>query len=240
MAGSGSNSAFLHGTIIGRTTRTFFIDNLLYYLQRLLSQFFMINFSETGLKPQILKAVEVLGFVAPTPIQAASIPALLDSKQDIIGFAATGTGKTAAFSLPIIHHVDLGNDKVQAIILCPTRELCLQITNDIKDFTKFLPEVSTVAVYGGESIDKQIRLLKRGAHIVVGTPGRVCDMLRRKILDIEAVDWLVLDEADDLCYNAKRNRKIGSKLHEDTTSPECPKRKYNYCNCKPRILCCKS
>jgi ATP-dependent RNA helicase DeaD len=158
----------------------------------------MINFSETGLKPQILKAVEVLGFTTPTPIQAESIPALLDSKQDIIGFAATGTGKTAAFSLPIVHHIDTNNDKVQAIILCPTRELCLQITNDIKDFTKFLPEISTVAVYGGESIDKQIRLLKRGAHIVVGTPGRVCDMLRRKILAIEAVDWLVMDEADEM------------------------------------------
>jgi ATP-dependent RNA helicase DeaD len=158
----------------------------------------MINFSETGLKPEILQAVEVLGFTQPTPIQAASIPALLDSQQDIIGFAATGTGKTAAFSLPIIHHVNTKNDKVQAIILCPTRELCLQITNDIKDFTKFLPHISTVAVYGGESIDKQVRLLRRGAHIVVGTPGRVCDMLRRKILDIEAVDWVVLDEADEM------------------------------------------
>ena len=158
----------------------------------------MITFSETGLKPELLQAVDALGFINPTPIQAESIPALLNLKQDVIGFAATGTGKTAAFSLPIIHYIDNKNSKVQAIILCPTRELCLQITNDIKDYTKFLPSINTVAVYGGESIDKQIKLLRKGAHIVVGTPGRVSDMLRRKILDIESVDWVVLDEADEM------------------------------------------
>jgi ATP-dependent RNA helicase DeaD len=107
----------------------------------------MITFSETGLKPELLQAVDALGFINPTPIQAESIPALLNLKQDVIGFAATGTGKTAAFSLPIIHYIDNKNSKVQAIILCPTRELCLQITNDIKDYTKFLKIIQSFYNY---------------------------------------------------------------------------------------------
>lgn len=158
----------------------------------------MILFQEISLREEILQAVDDLGFQHPTPIQEVSIPLLLEERKDLIGFAATGTGKTAAFSLPIIHFTDTKEHRVQAIILCPTRELCLQITNDIKDFTKYLPKIQTVAVYGGESIEKQIKLLKKGAHIVVGTPGRVSDMLRRKILEIEAVDWVVLDEADEM------------------------------------------
>lgn len=158
----------------------------------------MNDFSSTGLKPEILKAIEALGFTKPTPIQAQSIPVLIEGNRDLVGFAATGTGKTAAFSLPIIHKIDPKNESVQAIILCPTRELCLQITNDIKDYTQFMPNISTVAVYGGEAMDKQIRLLKKGAHIVVGTPGRVHDMLRRKVLKIGEVSWVVLDEADEM------------------------------------------
>lgn len=158
----------------------------------------MNDFASIGLKPEILSALQTIGFVKPTQIQEAAIPQLLTSGQDLIGLAATGTGKTAAFSLPIIHHVDTGNRHIQAIILCPTRELCLQITRDIKNFTQNLPKIRTVAVYGGESIEKQIRLLERGAHIVVGTPGRVCDMLRRKRLVIDAVSWVVLDEADEM------------------------------------------
>lgn len=158
----------------------------------------MNDFASIGLKPEILSALQTIGFVKPTQIQEAAIPQLLTSGQDLIGLAATGTGKTAAFSLPIIHHVDTGNRHIQAIILCPTRELCLQITRDIKNFTQNLPQIRTVAVYGGESIEKQIRLLERGAHIVVGTPGRVCDMLRRKRLVIDAVSWVVLDEADEM------------------------------------------
>ncbi len=158
----------------------------------------MDNFASLGLKPEILSALQDIGFVTPTQIQASAIPQLLHSGQDLIGLAATGTGKTAAFSLPIVQHVDPDNRHIQAIILCPTRELCLQITRDIKSFTAHLPKIRTVSVYGGESIDKQIKLLQRGAHIVVGTPGRVCDMLRRKRLIIDSVSWVVLDEADEM------------------------------------------
>jgi ATP-dependent RNA helicase DeaD len=158
----------------------------------------MNDFASTGLKPEVLSALAEIGFVKPTQIQEAAIPQLLTSGQDLIGLAATGTGKTAAFSLPIVHHVDPNNRHIQAIILCPTRELCLQITKDIKNFTAHLPQIRTVSVYGGESIEKQIRLLERGAHIVVGTPGRVCDMLRRKRLIIDSVSWVVLDEADEM------------------------------------------
>ncbi|KKP37486.1 DEAD/DEAH box helicase [Candidatus Peregrinibacteria bacterium RIFOXYC2_FULL_33_13] len=158
----------------------------------------MIKFENSGLKPEILSALKELNFIEPTPIQKKTIPHLLTSKQNLIASAQTGTGKTAAFSLPIIQQIDVNDRNTQAMILCPTRELCLQITKDIHNFSKHLAKIDTVAIYGGDSIDKQINLLKKGAQIVVGTPGRVNDLMDRKKLNISAIKWLVLDEADEI------------------------------------------
>ncbi len=158
----------------------------------------MITFKETELNPDILKALDELGFVNPTPIQEKTIPHLLSSERDLVGFAQTGTGKTAAFGLPIIHQVDTKSKNVQAIILSPTRELCVQIAKDITNYAKYTKGLNVVAVYGGTSIDTQIRSLKKGAQIVVGTPGRTLDLIKRKKLKLGEVDYLVLDEADEM------------------------------------------
>ena len=139
-----------------------------------------------------------MGFVEPTPIQEKVIPLLLESEKDIIGLAQTGTGKTAAFGLPIINKVDANVKPTQAIILSPTRELCVQIAKDMVAFAKYLPEIKIVPVYGGASIETQIKGLKAGAHIVVGTPGRVLDLIERKALKIDKIKYLVLDEADEM------------------------------------------
>ena len=151
-----------------------------------------------GLRPELLQAVEELGFTQPTPVQEQAIPVLTTDHRDLVALAQTGTGKTAAFGLPLLHMVSEDSSQVQALVLCPTRELCLQITRDLDDLAKFLPNVRNAAVYGGASIDQQIRQLKRGVQIVVGTPGRVHDLIRRKILKLDAVQWLVLDEADEM------------------------------------------
>jgi len=145
-----------------------------------------------------LKGIADLGFLEPSPIQVKTIPFILNSEKDLIALAQTGTGKTAAFSLPILNKIKAGGRSLQAIILCPTRELCLQISQDIKKYAKYSKETSITAVYGGERIDLQIRELKRGANIVVGTPGRVHDLIRRKVLDLQNIKWLVLDEADEM------------------------------------------
>lgn len=158
----------------------------------------MDTFQEMGLLPEILKALDDLGFETPTLIQKKAIPFVIAEPRDLKAFAQTGTGKTAAFSLPIIQQIDIPNRKTQALIMCPTRELCLQITRDIKNYTKYLKEFSTVAVYGGESMEKQVRALRKGAQIVVGTPGRLKDLISRKKLKIDAIEWLVLDEADEM------------------------------------------
>lgn len=155
----------------------------------------MKTFKELGLNNEILKGLDDLGFVEPSPIQEKSIPFLLEEKKDLIALAQTGTGKTAAFSLPILHQLNGG---LQAIILCPTRELCLQISQDIQRYAKYSKEISITAVYGGERIDTQIRALKKGTNIVVGTPGRVYDLIQRKVLDLKYIKWVVLDEADEM------------------------------------------
>jgi ATP-dependent RNA helicase DeaD len=157
-----------------------------------------MTFDETGLKPEILKAIAEMGFENPTPIQEQTIPHLLSSSQDLIALAQTGTGKTAAFGLPLLHNTSMQVKQIQTLILCPTRELCLQITRDIDNFSKYMTGFKTIAVYGGADIAKQIRELKAGGHIVVGTPGRVNDLIRRKVLNISAIRWLVLDEADEM------------------------------------------
>ncbi len=158
----------------------------------------METFAELGLKEEVNKALEDLGFVKPTPIQEKAIPHLLTSESDLVALAQTGTGKTAAFSLPIVNQLDENERSVQAFILSPTRELCLQIAKDIEKFTKYQRKIKTIAVYGGARIDTQIKQLLAGGQIVVGTPGRVCDMIRRKKLDLSNIKWVVLDEADEM------------------------------------------
>lgn len=158
----------------------------------------MDSFIETGLKPEIIAAITDMGFEKPTPIQAKSIPQLLSSDRDIIALAQTGTGKTAAFGLPAVHLTEVTDRSTQTIILCPTRELCLQIAKDLNKFAAKIKGLSVLAVYGGTSIDTQIRALRKGAQIVVGTPGRTKDLINRRRLNLENVERVVLDEADEM------------------------------------------
>jgi ATP-dependent RNA helicase DeaD len=157
----------------------------------------MNEFEKTGLRAEILEAIGLLGFEKPTPVQAKVIPFVLESTQDLVALAQTGTGKTAAFGLPILSLIEK-MPQAQALILAPTRELCIQITKDMKNFALNRKSINIVPVYGGAPVDTQIREIKRGADIVVGTPGRLNDLLRRKILNITAIRWLVLDEADEM------------------------------------------
>jgi ATP-dependent RNA helicase DeaD len=157
-----------------------------------------MTFNETGLKPEILKAIAEMGFESPTPIQEQTIPHLINSTQDLVALAQTGTGKTAAFGLPLLHNISMQTRDIQGLILCPTRELCLQITRDLENYSKYMTGLKTIAVYGGADITKQIRELKSGGQIVVGTPGRVNDLIRRKVLNVSAIRWMVLDEADEM------------------------------------------
>lgn len=177
----------------------------------------MSTFQDLGLKPELIQALTKLGFETPTPIQAQAIPQLLSSKQDILASAQTGTGKTAAFSLPILHNITPSQNEVQALILSPTRELCLQIVKDIQSFASFLPAINVAAVYGGARIDTQIREVKK-AHIVVATPGRINDIIRRKKIDLSTIRWVVLDEADEMLT-------MGFKEDLDAILSETPKEK---------------
>ncbi len=158
----------------------------------------MQTFKDADFQKEIFRAITDMGFEVPTPIQKKTIPHLLSSDEDIIALAQTGTGKTAAFGLPIIEMIEPDDNYPQAIVLCPTRELCIQIAKDFESFTKYLPNIHVTAIYGGASIDPQIKALRRGTHIVVGTPGRVNDVLRRNALQIDKIRWLVLDEADEM------------------------------------------
>ncbi len=158
----------------------------------------MTAFEKTGIRPELLTAITEMGFEEPTPIQEKTIPHLLNNQNDLIALAQTGTGKTAAFGLPLLHNVDLKSNDVQALILCPTRELCLQISRDLDAFSKYLKGSKNISVYGGADIGKQIRDLRKGGQIVVGTPGRVQDLIRRKVLNVGKIRWLVLDEADEM------------------------------------------
>jgi len=158
----------------------------------------MTTFSELGLDEKLVKATDALGYVNPTPIQEKSIPVLLSGTKDMIGLAQTGTGKTAAFGLPLLHLVDEKQKFPQALVVCPTRELCLQIVTEMENFKKFMTGMNIVAVYGGTSIGMQIRDLKRGVQIVVATPGRLIDLIERKAIDLEQIKYVVLDEADEM------------------------------------------
>lgn len=157
-----------------------------------------MDFKEFGFKEEINKAIEDLGFVCPMPVQEQAIPTILYNDINLIALAQTGTGKTAAFGLPIINRIDFSNKEIQALILCPTRELCIQIANDLKKYSKYLSEAKIVPVYGGASIDLQVKELKRKPQIVVATPGRLNDLLLRKKIDISAINYMVLDEADEM------------------------------------------
>ncbi|NVK07725.1 MULTISPECIES: DEAD/DEAH box helicase [Tenacibaculum] len=158
----------------------------------------MSTFLDLGLQEPINKALTDLGYEKPTVIQEKAIPQIISSKEDLKAFAQTGTGKTAAFSLPIIELIDQTNVSTQAIILSPTRELAVQIGKNIEDFSKYLPNLKVATVYGGANIDEQIRKLKKGVQIVVGTPGRTVDLIKRRALKLGNVQWLVLDEADEM------------------------------------------
>ena len=158
----------------------------------------MSTFLELGLKEPINKALTDLGYEKPTVIQEKAIPQIITSTDDLKAFAQTGTGKTAAFSLPILELADDTKKNTQAIILSPTRELAVQNGNNIKEFAKYMPNIKVVTVYGGANIEEQIRGLKRGAQIVVGTPGRTVDLINRRALKLGNIEWLVLDEADEM------------------------------------------
>ncbi|MDZ4750452.1 MAG: DEAD/DEAH box helicase [Flavobacteriales bacterium] len=160
----------------------------------------MNKFEELGLSDQVLRAIAELGFETPTPIQEQTIPMLLTSEDDLVALAQTGTGKTAAFGLPLIELLDFQKKHVQALILCPTRELCMQITRDLQSYSKFHQNANIVAIYGGASIDGQIRDVRRGAQIIVGTPGRMVDMIDRNVIDLSKVNFVVLDEADEMLH----------------------------------------
>lgn len=158
----------------------------------------MVSFENLGLSKNILDALHKLGYENPTPIQEIAIPQIINYENDLKAFAKTGTGKTAAFSLPILELIDDEFNDTQAIILSPTRELAIQIAKSIEDFSDSMKNLRVVAVYGGASIEDQIRQLNKGAQIVVGTPGRTIDLIKRKKLDLQTIQWLVLDEADEM------------------------------------------
>ena len=158
----------------------------------------MLGFKEIGINKDLCKAIYELGFTTPTEIQEQSIPFLLSNNSDLISLAQTGTGKTAAFGLPVIQKTQLKNRFVQSIILCPTRELCIQICKDLEKYSKYISNLKVLSVYGGTNIETQIKALNKGVQIVVGTPGRTKDLIKRKVLKLELVDKVVLDEADEM------------------------------------------
>jgi ATP-dependent RNA helicase DeaD len=157
-----------------------------------------MTFEMLGLNQKLLKAVAVLGFEQPTAIQEKAIAAILEGRCDLVGLAQTGTGKTAAFGLPLLQLIDYEQRTPQALIICPTRELCLQITGDLMQYARFIKKAAVVAVYGGAGIRGQIDQLKRGAHIIVATPGRLLDLIRRKVVNSRHIRYCVLDEADEM------------------------------------------
>jgi ATP-dependent RNA helicase DeaD len=158
----------------------------------------MTNFESLGIVPEIVKSVTEMGYVSPMPVQEEVIPLLLNNICDIIALAQTGTGKTAAFGLPVIQTTDIAVRRPQSLILCPTRELCLQIASDMSDYSKYVEGISVLPVYGGSSIESQIKSLKKGVHIIVATPGRLLDLMKRGVADLSSIRNVILDEADEM------------------------------------------
>jgi len=158
----------------------------------------MNGFEQFNLTPELQQSIAALGFETPTPVQKAVIPVLLEGRRNMVALAQTGTGKTAAFGIPVLQRVDVGRNEIQTVILCPTRELCLQVCRDLKEISKHSKAVRTVAIYGGASIETQLRALRSGVHIIVATPGRLHDLLRRRGVDLSTASCVVLDEADEM------------------------------------------
>ena len=158
----------------------------------------MKTFEELGVAAPILKAIQELGYVSPMPVQEEVIPYLLGQDNDVIALAQTGTGKTAAFGLPILQKIEVEDYQPQALVLCPTRELCLQIADDLNDYSKYIDHLRVLPVYGGSSIESQIKTLKRGVHVVVATPGRLLDLMNRKTVDLSHIRNVIMDEADEM------------------------------------------
>ena len=158
----------------------------------------MKTFEELGVSPEIRRAIEEMGYVQPMPVQEEVIPYLLGENNDVVALAQTGTGKTAAYGLPLLQKTDVARQVPQSLVLCPTRELCLQIAGDLNDYSKYIDGLRVLPVYGGSSIESQIRALKQGVHIIVATPGRLLDLMQRKTVSLATVQNVVLDEADEM------------------------------------------
>src|SRR5690606_17150890 len=158
----------------------------------------MTAFKDLGLEENLLKAISDMDFEHPSEVQKKAIPILLERENDMVSLAQTGTGKTAAFGFPMLQKIDVNSRTTQGLILSPTRELCLQIANEMVNYGKYLPGLNVVAVYGGASITDQARQLKRGAQVIVATPGRMKDMISRGMVDISKIEYCVLDEADEM------------------------------------------
>ncbi len=174
--------------------RTFAHSELLYiHIYHILK-----TFEELGVAAPILKAIQEMGYESPMPVQEEVIPFLLGDDNDVIALAQTGTGKTAAFGLPILQKIDVTTYQPQALVLCPTRELCLQIADDLNDYSKYIDNLKVLPVYGGSSIESQIKTLKRGVHVVVATPGRLLDLMNRKTVNLSLVKNVIMDEADEM------------------------------------------
>ena len=158
----------------------------------------MTSFAELGINDDILKALTSLGFSEPTPVQEQVIPLMLESSVDLVSLAQTGTGKTAAFGVPLIQRSNNKSKKTQTLVLCPTRELCVQVARDLESYSKFVKGLKVLPIYGGSSIDQQIRSLRKGVQMIVATPGRLNDLIRRRCVDISNVQFVVFDEADEM------------------------------------------
>ncbi|MEO8934362.1 MAG: DEAD/DEAH box helicase, partial [Xanthomarina sp.] len=158
----------------------------------------MNTFQELGLNDDLLRAITDMGFESPSDVQAKAIPILLEEDTDLVALAQTGTGKTAAFGFPMLQKINIDSRTTQGLILSPTRELCLQIANEMKQYGKYCKGLNVVAIYGGSSISDQAREVKRGAQIIVATPGRMKDMINRNMVDISKIEYAVLDEADEM------------------------------------------
>ena len=158
----------------------------------------MQAFEKLCINADILKGLSTLGFTEPTPVQKEVIPRMLKKQMDLVCLAQTGTGKTAAFGIPLLQLLKANTKHVQGLVLCPTRELCMQVAKDIEAFSKYIPKLKVLSVYGGSPIDQQIRSLQKGVQIVVATPGRLKDLLRRKAANLSKISFVVFDEADEM------------------------------------------
>ena len=198
----------------------------------------MKTFEELGVSPEIRRAIEEMGYENPMPVQEEVIPYLLGENNDVVALAQTGTGKTAAFGLPLLQQIDVKNRIPQSLILCPTRELCLQIAGDLNDYSKYIDGLKVLPVYGGSSIDSQIRSLKRGVHIIVATPGRLLDLMERKTVSLSTIRNVVMDEADEMlnmgftesinAILADVPKERNTLLFSATMSPEIARISKNY------------